>query len=79
VQAIQSVQIVPRVTAFIDQEPTPQGSNVKAGQVLFVLQKRQYEAAVQSAQAQLGLRQRLMVRVNKTRAALLGVTPCRDL
>jgi membrane fusion protein, multidrug efflux system len=53
VQAIQSVQIVPRVTAFIDDEPTPQGSDVKAGQVLFVLQKAQYEASVQSAQAKL--------------------------
>ena len=53
VQAIPSVQIVPRVTAFIEDEPTPQGSDVKAGQVLFVLQKAQYEAAVQSAQAKL--------------------------
>jgi membrane fusion protein (multidrug efflux system) len=53
VQAIQSVQIVPRVTAFIEDEPTPQGSDVKAGQALFVLQKAQYEAAVQSAQAKL--------------------------
>ncbi len=53
VQAIQSVQIVPRVTAFIEDEPTPQGSDVKAGQVLFALQKAQYEAAVQSAQAKL--------------------------
>src|SRR3954453_9903445 len=53
VRAIQSVQIVPRVTAFIEDEPTPQGSDVKAGQVLFVLQKTQYEAAVQSAQAKL--------------------------
>jgi membrane fusion protein (multidrug efflux system) len=53
VQAIQSVQIVPRVTAFIEDEPTAQGSDVKAGQVLFVLQKAQYEAAVQSAEAKL--------------------------
>src|SRR5689334_19256872 len=53
VQAIQSVQVVPRVTAFIEDEPTAQGSDVKAGQVLFVLQKAQYEAAVQSAQAKL--------------------------
>ena len=53
VQAIQSVRIVPRVTAFIEDEPAPQGSNVKAGQVLFVLQKAQYEAAVQSAEAKL--------------------------
>jgi membrane fusion protein, multidrug efflux system len=53
VQAIQSVQVVPRVTAFIEQEPTPQGSEVKAGQVLFQLQQTQYQAALQSAQAQL--------------------------
>lgn len=51
VQAIQSVQIVPRVTAFIDKEPVAQGSDVAAGEVLFELQKAQYEAAVQAAQA----------------------------
>jgi membrane fusion protein (multidrug efflux system) len=53
VQAIQSVQSVPRVTAFIEDEPTAQGSDVKSGQVLFVLQKAQYEAAVPSAEAKL--------------------------
>lgn len=53
VLAIQSVQIVPRVTAFIDAEPAKQGADVKAGQVLFELQKAQYQAAVQSAQADL--------------------------
>lgn len=62
VEAIHSVKIVPRVTAFIDSVPVRQGSEVKAGQVLFQLQKAQYEAALQSAQAQLlsaqaGLRQ----------------------
>jgi membrane fusion protein (multidrug efflux system) len=51
--AIQQVQIVPRVTAFIDAVPVKQGSNVKAGQVLFQLQKAQYENAVEAAQAQL--------------------------
>lgn len=53
VLAIQSVQIVPRVTAFIESEPAEQGADVKAGQVLFSLQKAQYQAAMQSAQAQL--------------------------
>ncbi len=62
VEVIHSVKVVPRVTAFIDSAPVQQGSEVKAGQVLFQLQKAQYEAAVQSAQAQLlsaqaGLRQ----------------------
>lgn len=53
VTAIQSVQIVARVTAFIEDEPVQQGSDVKAGQTLFLLQKTQYAAAVEAAQAQL--------------------------
>jgi membrane fusion protein, multidrug efflux system len=53
VTPIQSVQIVPRITAFIEEEPVAQGADVKAGDVLFELQKTQYQAAVQSAQAQL--------------------------
>lgn len=53
VTAIQSVTIVPRVTAFIDSVPVRQGSDVKAGQVLFELQKAQYQATLQSARAEL--------------------------
>jgi membrane fusion protein, multidrug efflux system len=53
VTAIQSVQIVPRVTAFIENVPVEQGSDVKAGDVIYELQKSQYQAAVQAAQAQL--------------------------
>jgi len=53
VTAIQSVQIVPRITAFIEAEPAAQGAEVKAGEILFQLQKPQYQAALQSAQAQL--------------------------
>jgi membrane fusion protein (multidrug efflux system) len=53
VVAIHSVQVVPRVTAFIEEVPVRQGSEVEAGQVLFQLQKAQYQAALQSAQAQL--------------------------
>jgi membrane fusion protein (multidrug efflux system) len=51
--AIHSVNVVPRVTAFIEDVPVRQGTQVKAGQVLFQLQKAQYLAALQSAQAQL--------------------------
>jgi membrane fusion protein (multidrug efflux system) len=51
--AIQSVDVMPRVTAFIEDVPVQQGSDVKAGQVLFQLQKAQYEAALKQAQAQL--------------------------
>lgn len=51
--AIQSVNVVPRVTAFIDQVNFKQGSEVKAGQLLFSLQPQQYQAALLTAQAQL--------------------------
>jgi membrane fusion protein (multidrug efflux system) len=50
---IQAVQVVARVTAFIDEVAVAQGSTVKAGQVLFELEKGQYQAAVESANAQL--------------------------
>jgi membrane fusion protein, multidrug efflux system len=53
VTAIQSVQIVPRVTAFIEDVPVEPGSDVKAGDVIYELQKSQYQAAVQAAQAEL--------------------------
>lgn len=53
VTAIQTVAIVPRVTAFIEKEPVKQGSDVKKGEVLFELQKTQYQASVEQAQAQL--------------------------
>jgi membrane fusion protein, multidrug efflux system len=58
--AIQTVNVVPRVTAFIDDVPVRQGSEVQAGQVLFQLQKEQYQAALQSAQAQLAHDQALL-------------------
>jgi membrane fusion protein (multidrug efflux system) len=51
--ALQSVQVVPRVTAFLDQVAVRQGSEVKAGQVLFRLQQAQYQAALESAEASL--------------------------
>jgi len=51
--AIQSVKIVARVTAFIDQVNFQQGSDVKAGALLFSLQPQQYQAALLMAQAQL--------------------------
>jgi membrane fusion protein (multidrug efflux system) len=53
VVAIQSVKIVARVTAFIDQVNVQQGSDVKAGEVLFSLQPEQYQAALLMAEAQL--------------------------
>lgn len=53
VTAINVVQIVPRVTAFVDDVPVQQGSDVKAGDVLYRLDESQYAAAMKAAQAQL--------------------------
>ena len=53
VTAIQTVPIVSRVTAFVEEVPVKEGSDVKPGQILLVLQKTQYQAALMSAEAQL--------------------------
>jgi membrane fusion protein (multidrug efflux system) len=53
VQAIQSVAIMARVSAFIDKVAFTEGSMVKAGQVLYELQKPPYQAALDYAEATL--------------------------
>jgi membrane fusion protein (multidrug efflux system) len=53
VQAIQQVSVMARVSAFIDKVAFTEGSMVKAGQVLYELQKPPFEAALESAQAKL--------------------------
>ncbi len=53
VQAIKSVQLMARVTAFLEAVKFQEGAQVKQGEVLFQLQKAPYEAAVHAAQAQL--------------------------
>src|SRR3978361_191831 len=51
VQAIQSVAIIARVQAFVEKIDFQEGAQVKAGQLLFELQKAPYQAAVEAAQA----------------------------
>ena len=51
--AVQDVDIRARVKGTLEQVNFKEGSLVKAGQVLFVLQKDAYQAAVQAAQASL--------------------------
>src|SRR5579875_1817905 len=63
---IQSVKLVPRVTAFIDDVPAKQGSDVKAGEVLFELQKAQYQAALQTAEASLASAQAAVANADVT-------------
>jgi membrane fusion protein (multidrug efflux system) len=74
--AIQSVKLVPRVTAFINQVNVTQGAAVKAGEVLFTLQPEQYQAALQTAQAGLASAQAALANAQVTyeRAARLNTT-----
>ena len=74
--AIQSVKVLPRVTAFINEVNFRQGSSVTAGQTLFTLQPEQYQAALQTAQAQLASAQASVVNAQLVyqRALHLAVT-----
>lgn len=53
VQAIQAVDVVARVQGFLEQTEFKEGSDVKAGQLLFVVEPGPYRAALEAAQAQL--------------------------
>ncbi len=53
VQAIQSVTLVARVSAYVDKVVFQEGSLVKSGQLLFQLQQGPYQAAVEQAQGSL--------------------------
>ena len=74
VVAIQSVAVIPRVTAFIETVNVKQGSAVEAGQPLFSLQTAQYQAALQLAEAALASAQAAFANAQLAyqRAAHLG-------
>jgi len=46
IQAINSVNIVARVTAFLEQQLFTEGTDVKKGDLLYVLERPSYQAAV---------------------------------
>jgi len=53
VQAIDKVDLVARVEGFLQQRAYTEGQEVKAGDLLFVLEKDTYQASVDQAQANL--------------------------
>ncbi|CAI1683691.1 efflux RND transporter periplasmic adaptor subunit [Serratia entomophila] len=55
IEAVQSVQLRPRVSGYIDRVNYTEGDEVKKGQVLFTIDDRTYRAAREQAQAQLVL------------------------
>jgi membrane fusion protein (multidrug efflux system) len=51
VEALNAVDIRARVEGFIQERPFKEGQSVREGQVLFVIEKTAYEAALASSQA----------------------------
>ncbi len=53
VAAIQQVDLIARVEGFLDSVDVPEGSFVKAGDIVFEIEKDTYQAALEGAQATL--------------------------
>ncbi|WP_419964109.1 efflux RND transporter periplasmic adaptor subunit [Pantoea vagans] len=53
VEAVQSVQLRPRVSGYIDAVNFREGDEVRKGQVLFTIDDRSYRAALEQAKAEL--------------------------
>ncbi len=70
-EAIESVDIRPRTTGYLVKIPFKQGSDVKAGDVLFVIDQRPYQAQLDQAAGQVDLYQ--------AQLKLAKVTLARDL
>ena len=68
--AINSVDIRPRVTGYLTKMPFREGAEVKAGELLFQIDPRPYQALVDQAEAQvnLNLARLRLARANNTRA-----------
>ena len=56
-RAIESVNIVPRVTGYLVRSPFKEGSEVKADDLLFEIDARPYQAQLDQAQGQVNLYQ----------------------
>ncbi|MBG1813797.1 efflux RND transporter periplasmic adaptor subunit [Klebsiella pneumoniae] len=56
IEAVESVQLRPRVSGYIDKVNYTDGQEVKKGQVLFTIDDRTYRAALEQAQADLNRR-----------------------
>ncbi|HSE95370.1 MAG TPA: efflux RND transporter periplasmic adaptor subunit [Methylomirabilota bacterium] len=61
-EAVPTVEIRARVSGMLEQVRFREGSEVKQGQVLFVIQQEEYKAALQSARAQLAKAQADLLR-----------------
>ncbi|MCI0545972.1 MAG: efflux RND transporter periplasmic adaptor subunit, partial [Candidatus Rokubacteria bacterium] len=65
-EAIPTVEIRARIVGVLEQVRFREGSEVRRGQVLFVIQQDEYKAAVQTARAQLAKAQADLTRARDT-------------
>ena len=65
-EAVPTVEIRARLSGVLEQVRFREGSEVKEGQVLFVIQQAEYKAALQSARAQLAKAEADLIRAKDT-------------
>lgn len=65
-EAVPTVEVRARVAGVLEQILFKEGSEVKQGQVLFVIQREEYEAALESARAQLAKAEADLTRARDT-------------
>jgi len=53
IAAVDEVALIARVSGFLNSKEVPDGATVKEGDLLFTIEKSQYEAALESAKADL--------------------------
>jgi multidrug efflux system membrane fusion protein len=70
-EAVQSVDIRPRVTGYLVQAPFKEGAMVKVGDLLFEIDPRPYKAQMDSSEGQ--------VHLNDAQLKLARITLARDL
>jgi membrane fusion protein (multidrug efflux system) len=66
IQAIDKVDLVARVNAFIDKRTFTEGAEVKAGDLLFLLERGPFEADTQQKAGVLGEKRALLVQATNT-------------
>ena len=76
-QAIQMMNVVPRVTGYLEKMLFKEGTEVKAGQVLFEIDPRPYQAQYDQAQGQVSLNEARVeeAKADYARALQLAKTP----
>jgi membrane fusion protein (multidrug efflux system) len=74
-ESSQQVEIRARVNGFLDKRVYTEGAVVKAGQTLFLMDRKPFEATLQAAEAELGQQQ---ARLSTARADLKRVRPLAE-